>query len=64
MGQHRSNRSAVIFMGGEEGEQSSLTSVNILEKSFARSTNQGFDAANTPIRDSYWEMVDLVPGRQ
>lgn len=61
MGQHRSNRSAVIFT---RGEKSSLTSVNTPEKSSAHSTNQGFDAANTPIRDSYCEMVDLASGRQ
>lgn len=50
MGQHRSNRSAVIFTRG--GKKSSLTSVNIPEKSSAHSTNQGFDVANTPTRDS------------
>lgn len=38
-----------IYKGGGE---SSLTSVNIPEKSSARSTNQGFDVANTPTRDS------------
>lgn len=39
-----------IYKGGEK--KSSLKSVNIPEKSSARSTNQGFDVANTPTRDS------------
>lgn len=67
MGQHRSNRSAVIFTRGKK--KSSLTSVNIPEKSSACSTNRGFDVANTPTRDSAGStggvgMVDVASGRQ